>query len=73
MPEKWTGDLIGKMHVSEITYEDLAAEMGVGKSYISMILNGSRKPADAKERLNAAYLAAVARKKERNKEAPPNA
>lgn len=44
MPEAWTGNLIGKMHNKGITYDDLAEEMGVTKSYISMILNGKRKP-----------------------------
>lgn len=39
MPEAWTGNLIGKMHNKGITYDDLAEEMGVTKSYISMILN----------------------------------
>jgi len=53
--EKWTGDLIGKMHVHEVTYDDLAAELGYTKSYVSMILNGSRKPADAKEKLQEAF------------------
>ena len=28
MPEKWTGRLIGKMHNKQITYEQLANEMG---------------------------------------------
>jgi len=53
--EKWTGDLIGKMHVHEVTCEDLAEELGVTKSYVSMILNGSRKPPNAKERMQTAY------------------
>lgn len=44
MPEKWTGRLIGKMHNERITYAELAEEMGVNKSYISMLLNGRRKP-----------------------------
>lgn len=44
MPETWTGNLIGRMHNKGITYDDLAEEMGVGKAYISMILNGKRKP-----------------------------
>jgi len=57
--EKWTGVLIGKMHNNDVTYDDLAAELGVTKSYISMILNGSRKPAEAKERLQAAYASVL--------------
>lgn len=28
MPEKWTGNLIGKMHNKDVTYDELAEEMG---------------------------------------------
>ena len=55
MKEPWTGDLIGKMHNNDVTYDELATELGVTKAYVSMILNGSRAPADAKERLQAAF------------------
>ncbi len=54
MPEKWTGRLVGKMHNEGITYDDLAAEMGVTKAYISMILNGRRKPDGIRNRMEAA-------------------
>lgn len=64
MPEKWTGDLIGKMHNSKVTYDDLAAELGVTKTYISMILNGKRKPPDIRKRMEEAFSAVVQRKKE---------
>ena len=52
--EGWTGNLIGKMHNKGITYDDLAEEMGVTKSYISMILNGKRKPPGIRGRMDAA-------------------
>lgn len=55
MPDVWTGELIGKMHNANVTYDDLAAESGYGKSYISMILNGKRFPIGAKERLCDAF------------------
>lgn len=63
MPEAWTGDLIGRMHNERVTYDDLAAEMGVGKSYLSMIFNGARKPAGAEQRLNNAFNAVLAKRK----------
>lgn len=66
MPEKWTGELIGKMHNNRVTYDDVAAEMDVTKSYISMILNGSRKPEGAQQRMESAVDAIIAR---RNKHA----
>lgn len=71
MPEKWTGRLIGDMHNNRITYDDLAAEMGVTKSYISMILNGARKPAGIKERMDAAYQS-ILEKRKQGKEAIDN-
>lgn len=55
MKEAWTGSLIGRMHVEEITMEQLAKEMNCTKSYISRILNGTRNPPNARERLEAAF------------------
>ena len=62
MNEKWTGVLIGKMHNERITYLDLAKEMSVTKSYISMILNGSRKPKGIKKRMEDAFNSVVAKR-----------
>nr|DAR05069.1 MAG TPA: antitoxin [Caudoviricetes sp.] len=64
MLEKWTGDLIGKMHNSKVTYDEVAAELGCTKTYVSMILNGRRKPPDARKRLESAVSAVIQRKKE---------
>lgn len=55
MPEAWTGALIGKMHNNSVRYEDIAQKLGVSKSYVSMVLNGTRKPKKAKERFMQAY------------------
>lgn len=65
MPEKWTGSVVGKMHVNCITYDELAEKLGYTKAYISMILNGSRHPANAKEKINAA-LDELIREQHRN-------
>lgn len=62
MPEAWTGNLIGKMHNKGITYDDLAEEMGVTKSYISMILNGKRKPPGIRGRMDTAVNTIVQRR-----------
>ena len=64
MVEKWTGRLVGRMHNERVTYDDLAEEMGVTKSYISMILNGARKPEGVRERMEAAFSAVVEKRKE---------
>lgn len=65
MPEKWTGRLIGRMHNEWITYEQLANEMGVNKAYISMILNGKRKPPNIQKRMEAALEAIIKREREK--------
>ena len=62
MPEKWTGRLIGEMHNHNVTYEELAAEPGVTKPYISMILNGARKPAGIRKRMEDAFKEVVRKK-----------
>lgn len=63
MKELWTGELIGKMHNADVTYDDLAKELGWVKGYVGMILNGQRNPMGAKEKLFAAFDRIVARRK----------
>ena len=63
MPEKWTGRLIGKMHNERVTYDDLASELGVTKSYICMILNSARKPAGIQERMENAFESVISKRK----------
>lgn len=63
MNEKWTGNLIGKMHNEGVTYQDIADEMSVTKSYISMILHGSRKPKDIKKRMEDAFASVIEKRK----------
>ena len=63
MNEKWTGNLVGKMHNERVTYQDMADEMSVTKSYISMILNGSRKPKGIKERMEEAFTSILEKRK----------
>ena len=66
MNEKWTGVLIGKMHNERVTYQDIADELSVTKSYISMILNGSRKPKGIKQRLEDAFNSVIEKRKNIN-------
>lgn len=63
MIEKWMGDLVGKMHNERVTYQEMADEMGVKKSYISMILNGSRKPKGIKQRMEDAFASILEKRK----------
>ena len=62
MPEKWTGNLIGKMHNEKITYDDLARELGICKGYISAILNGKKKPKGIQEKLETAVNEIIKRR-----------
>lgn len=63
MMEKWTGTLVGKMHNERVTYQDIADEMSVTKAYISMILNGSRKPKGIKARMEEAFTSILEKRK----------
>lgn len=63
MPKKWTGDLVGLMHIHRISLQMLAAELGVTDRYASMILNGHREPSGAKERFEAAVRSLIEKQK----------
>lgn len=62
MPEKWTGELIGRMHNERINRNEVAEELGVSKAYVTMILNGSRSVPGMRERLEAAVAAIIDRR-----------
>lgn len=64
MPEKWTGRLVGRMHNERVTYDELAAELGVGKAYVSMILNGKRKPEGIRKRMETAFENVLAKRRD---------
>ena len=66
MIEPWTGKLVGRMHIERIRVEDLAKELGCTKGYVSMILNGKRKPPDARQKLEQAVERIIERRKEKN-------
>ena len=64
MPEAWTGRLVGKMHNAGISKKELAEEIGCSKAYVTMLLSGARKPANARARLEGAYEALKRKKNE---------
>ena len=64
LPKKWTGDLVGLMHNHRISKADLADELGVTREYVSMVLNGHREPAGAKERFEEAVKRLIEKQKE---------
>ena len=54
LPEKWTGELVGRMHINCITIKELAQHMGIRLEYASMVLNGKRSPAGDEDRFHQA-------------------
>lgn len=54
MLNKWTGNVVGKMHTYNITQQELAERVGVSRQYLNMILNGKKNPKDAQERFKTA-------------------
>lgn len=64
MLEKWTGDLVGKMHNAEISCSDLAKELDVSLGYVSMILNGKRTPPNIQQRMEEAVDSLIRKKEE---------
>ena len=67
MVQKWTGRLVGKMHNEGIRVEDIASELGVTRSYVSMILNGKRNPPGVRERLERAINTIIEKRNEQRK------
>lgn len=62
MPEAWTGELLGQMHNAKVTRQMLADELGCSKAYVTMVLNGYKKPADGKERCETAFQNIIRRR-----------
>ncbi len=60
--EHWIAVAVGKMHINKIQQKDVAAKMGVTEEYISMILNGKKKPKNAEARILAALDDLIASK-----------
>lgn len=54
MREQWTAEIIGAMHLHEITQVQLARQLGVTAEYVNMVLNCRRVPKDASKRFQAA-------------------
>lgn len=65
MPEQWTADLLGKMHMAGITAKQLSEEAGMNPKYVSTIINGHVNPKNAETVLNAAFQRIVEAKEKR--------
>ena len=63
MKELWTGDFVGRMHIAEVTQQELADEAGVSKGYVCQILNGVRNPKKGREMLENAFKTVLRRRR----------
>lgn len=54
MLPKWTGDVVGTLHVHNIKIRELAAKMGCAPEYLGKILNGKREPKNAEAKVKEA-------------------
>lgn len=64
MLAQWIADLVGQMHKFKISKTRLSEELGVTREYASMVLNGHREPAGAKEKFEAAVERIIAERGE---------
>ena len=62
MPEQWTGEVVGIMHVNRISYQLLADKIGWHVKYLSAVMNGHRKPADAEHMVKSALYEILSEK-----------
>lgn len=54
MPELWSGEIVGQMHLFGITNRMLADHFGCTEEYVSMVLHGKKKPKNAQKRFEHA-------------------
>lgn len=54
MPEQWTAEIIGEMHLCGVTSKQLAEAAGWNPKYLSTVLNGHRAPKGAELHLRNA-------------------
>ena len=62
MEKEWTGRIVGLLHMHRITQAELASELGITAQYVSMVLNGKKTSKGIDERMEAAILAIVDRR-----------
>lgn len=59
MLDKWTGEVKGTMHIYEITAYELAKRAGISQTYLSSLLNCSRRASGAEFRIRKALMEIV--------------
>ena len=64
MPEQWTAEIIGEMHLNGITAKQLANQLGYNPKYVSTVLNGHRNPKKAEQTFRDALNLLIQQKKQ---------
>ena len=54
MPAQWTAEIVGEMHLNNITGKQLAAELDWNPKYLSQVLNSPSPPKGAEEKIRNA-------------------
>lgn len=65
MLPKWTGDVVGMLHIHNIEIRELAAKMGCAPEYLGKILNGKREPKNAEAKVKEALAEIVKEREEK--------
>ena len=67
MLPRWTGSVVGWMHIYGITLTELAKEADRNPKYVSTVLNAEMPPAKARKAIVAALERLVKKKEEEEK------
>ena len=62
-PEKWTGDIVKKMHLNGINQSQISEEIGVSREIVCKTLSGKYQMKNAKERFSEAIDSIIDRRK----------
>ena len=66
MPAQWTGEIIGKLHLNNITAKELSAQLGYNPKYVSTVFNGHRNPKKAEQKFRQALDELIQQKSKTN-------
>ena len=64
--EEWTIKAAGLMHYNKISNIDVSKNLGVTAEYVSMLLNGKKKPANAETRIMTAISDIIRERESKN-------
>lgn len=62
MRPEWTGEIVKKMHIYNVTNRDLAEHIGISETYLCSVLNGKRNNKRAEHDFNTALDELIAQR-----------